>query len=362
MVALGMMALEHTPVFGICGFSGAGKTTLILELVRRLRARGLATLVIKHDAHGLTIDRPGKDSQRFFAAGADIIARDQEQSFARLHRDDSEDLADLVARAQRDYDVILVEGHKTTPLPRKLWLRRHVRDRVPRACLPVDLDLRRDQDRITAAWAWIEQALEHVHRAAPTLTGILIGGGSTRMGRSKQLLSYGGRTWLARIVAAAKPVTNGVVLLGSGQVPRSCALLPRLPDAPGLAGPLAGMCAALRWRPDARWIFLACDSPRVTSDALNWLKNQSRPGIWAVQPRLSPGDPPEPLPGWYDFRAAPALASARGPSWLARHPRTATPVLPGQFTNAWLNCNTPADARRLDAMPASHRRTTIKRA
>jgi molybdopterin-guanine dinucleotide biosynthesis protein MobB len=365
-----MKDFEHVPVFGICGYSGAGKTTLILEIVRRLRARGLATLVIKHDTHGLTIDRPGKDSQRFFAAGADVMARDEEQSFVRLHRlhrahlhlNDSEDLADLVHLAQRSYDVILVEGHKTTPLPHKLWLRRHARDRAPRACLPVDLDLRRDQDRVTAAWAWIEPALARIHRAAPTLAGILIGGASQRMGKSKHLLIDRGRTWLAHIVAAAMPVTDGVVLLGRGHVPRSCALLPRLPDAPGLAGPLAGMCAALRWRSDARWIFLACDSPRVTSDALRWLKAQARPGVWAVQPRLSASQSPDPLPGWYDFRAASALESARGPSWLAQHPRTATPVLPDELATAWLNCNTPADLRRLGARSAVTWGTTGKRA
>jgi hypothetical protein len=45
------------------------------------------------------------DSQRFFDAGADVIARDPEQSFLRLRRGDGEDLAELLARAQRDYDV-----------------------------------------------------------------------------------------------------------------------------------------------------------------------------------------------------------------------------------------------------------------
>lgn len=341
-----MTTLEHTPVFGICGYSGAGKTTLIVEIVRRLRSRGLATLVIKHDAHGLTIDRRGKDSQRFFDAGADVIARDPEQTFLRLRRDDREDLAELLARSQRDYDVILVEGHKTTPLPRKLWLRRHGRDRAPRICGPVDLDLRRDQDRVGATWAWIEQGLEDLHRSVPTTVGILIGGGSQRMGQSKHLLTFGGRSWLARIVAAARQVGEAVVLLGRGRVPRSCSSLLRLPDAPGLDGPLAGMCAALRWRPDAHWIFLACDSPLVTSEALRWLKNQARPGIWAVQARLCASKAPDPFPGWYDFRSATTLESARGPSWLARHRRTATPVLPAELRTAWRSCNTPAQAAR----------------
>ena len=107
------------------------------------------------------------------------------------------------------------------------------------------------------------------------------------------------------------------------------------------------MCAALRWRPEARWIFLACDSPLVTAQALRWLKDQSRPGIWAVQPCQSTEAIPEPLPGWYDLRATSLLESARGPSWLARHPRTATPVLPPEHATAWLNFNSPAEARRL---------------
>lgn len=341
-----MTAIEHAPVFGICGYSGAGKTTLIVEIVHRLRSRGLATLVIKHDSHSLTIDRRGKDSQRFFDAGADVIARDPVQTLLRSRQGDHEALPELVGRFQRDYDVILVEGHKTTSLPRKLWLRRNGRDRPPRSCGPVELDLRRDQDRVSAAWAWIEQGLEEIHRAVPTMVGILIGGSSRRMGQSKHLLSFRGRTWLAHIVTAARQLGDAVVLLGPGRVPRSCTSLLRLPDVPGLAGPLAGMCAALRWRPDTRWIFLACDSPLVTPDALRWLKAQARPGIWAIQARPSANKPPDPFPGWYDFRAASALASARGPSSLAQHPRTALPVLPSQLQNAWLNCNTPAEAAR----------------
>ena len=351
-----MTDLAHTPVFGICGFSGAGKTTLIIELVCRLRARGLATLVIKHDAHGLTIDRPGKDSDRFFAAGADVIARDPVQGFRRSHSGDSDALDVLLTKVRPDYDVILVEGHKTMPLPRKVWLRRHGRDRPPRACLPIALDLGRDDDRVAAAWTWIEQSLEHIHQTAPTLAGILVGGQSRRMGRSKQLLTYRGRTWLARIVAAARKVADGVVLLGSGSVPRSCSSLPRLPDADGKEGPLAGLCAALRWRPDARWIILACDSPLMTREALQWLKAQSRPGVWAVQPRRSARAVPEPFPGWYDFRAVALLESAHGPSWLSRHPRTATPVVPQEHMTTWLNFNSPGDARRLARMVTSHMR------
>jgi molybdopterin-guanine dinucleotide biosynthesis protein MobB len=342
-----MNALAHIPVFAICGYSGAGKTTLILELVRRLNSHHLRTVVIKHDTHGLAVDHPGKDTHRFFTAGADVIASDHAQSFCRRHDGDGCGLATLIPDLARDYDVILVEGHKTTPLPRKLWLRRHARDRAPRACGKISLDLGCDGNRVAAAWTFIERELATIHWAAPTLAGILIGGQSQRMGRAKHLLLYRGRTWLARIADAVAPVVDSVVLLGARAVPRSCRNLPILPDVPDISGPLAGMYAAFRWRPNVRWIFLSCDTPLVTTEALRWLMTQSRPGLIAVQPRLGRGSPPQPFPGWYDPRAARTLETARGPSWLAKDPRVYKPVAPRTTSHAWWNCNSPVDLRKL---------------
>jgi molybdopterin-guanine dinucleotide biosynthesis protein MobB len=343
-----MTELANLPVFGICGFGGAGKTTLLIDLIGRLRARGLGTLVIKHDAHTLEVDRPGKDSQRLFDAGAEVLARDQSQSFLRLHRNDQEDLTALVRAAVCTYDVVLVEGHKSTRLPHKIWLRRQPDDRPPPSCRPVEHDLGRDDDRGAVAWRWIDHALATIHRESPTLAGVLIGGQSRRMGQAKHLLKHRGRTWLGHIVAAAREAAESVVLLGPGRVPRAYADLPRLPDVPGLAGPVAGMCAAMRWAPNVRWIFLACDTPLLTGDALTWLKEQARPGIWTVQPRVSASGSPEPLPGWYDPRIRGALDEARGPSWLAQHPRAASPILPADLRTGWRNCNTKAAARRLE--------------
>lgn len=346
-----MSDLTHVPVFGVCGFSGAGKTTLLLALVKQLCARGLRTLVLKHDAHGLDVDRRGKDTQRLFDAGAEVLARDKTQSFLRLHRNDQEDLVSLVRASMPAYDVVLVEGHKSTPLPHKIWLRRNARDTPPPSCQPIACDLGRDDDRLAVALGWIEQTLARMHGEAPTFAGVLIGGQSRRMGRSKHLLEHRGRTWLDHIIAAAWDATDGVVLLGSGRVPAAHAGLPRLPDVPGLTGPVAGMCAAMRWNPTARWIFLACDTPLLTSEALIWLKQQAQPGLWTVQPRLSPNSLPEPLPGWYDHRIRADLERVRGPSRLAEHARATSPIVPAELRSSWLNCNTPAAAQRLAAKP-----------
>ena len=57
-------------VVGFAGFSGAGKTTLIEQVIAAFRARGLRVSVIKHAHHRFDIDRPGKDSYRHREAGA----------------------------------------------------------------------------------------------------------------------------------------------------------------------------------------------------------------------------------------------------------------------------------------------------
>ena len=340
-----MIDLAQLPVLGICGFSGAGKTTLLLDLVRLLARRGLRTLVIKHDAHGLDVDRRGKDTQRAFAAGADVLARDHTQSFTRSHDKDTEPLAWVLWRQSTNYDAILVEGHKSTPLPRRIWLRRDDNDGPPSNFPAVDLDLGRKVDRLALAWPLVERQIAEAYARTPVYAGILIGGRSTRMGCAKHLLRLRGQTWIEHIAMATAPLVAETVVLGSGMLPQSLGHLMRLPDAPDHQGPLAGIVAAMRWQPRARWLFAACDTPLLNHDALTWIVAQGCPGVWAVLPRRRAESPPEPFPGLYDFRALSALEDTHGPSHLAGHPAALTPTIPARLRAAWRNLNTPRAAK-----------------
>ena len=67
---IGVKSQNIPPVVCIVGFSGAGKTTVTVGLVRALKHQGLRAGTIKHDVHGFEIDRPGKDSWRYKQAGA----------------------------------------------------------------------------------------------------------------------------------------------------------------------------------------------------------------------------------------------------------------------------------------------------
>ena len=97
------------------GPSGSGKTTLIEKIVRRLEAeRRLA--VVKHDpSDKARFDREGKDSDRFFRAGADVAVLSPTRTTLFSHRPRSiEEIAGMFG----SFDLMLVEGLKTLPLPR----------------------------------------------------------------------------------------------------------------------------------------------------------------------------------------------------------------------------------------------------
>ncbi len=331
-------------VLGICGFSGAGKTTLIEAVLPELVRRGLAVAVVKHDVHRLEIDRPGKDSDRLFRAGADVFLHGRE-SFCRLHAGAGISMERELDLLGRHYDLVLVEGYKHTPLP-KVWLSGPDGDPPPASVAEVLAVWPRDDRRPQRLLALLDQRLAAAQRQTPVWGCILVGGKSRRMGRAKHLIPHAdGTSWVERLAGELAPLVEGIALCGTADIPPALHHLPRLPDPPGVTGPLAGILAACRWQPDTSWLVAACDLPHCDRQALAWLLGQRRPGVWGVIPSTGR---PEPLLAWYDFRATPLFEELAGtnefrPSRLAGHPRIATPEVPAPLCRAWRNCNTPAD-------------------
>jgi molybdopterin-guanine dinucleotide biosynthesis protein MobB len=99
--------------------SGTGKTTLLEKVIARLKDRGYRVGVIKHDAHHFDIDRPGKDSYRLTAAGADtmVISSPEKLALVKQHRA-SPPVEDLLAEFFTDVDIVLTEGFKSSSLPK----------------------------------------------------------------------------------------------------------------------------------------------------------------------------------------------------------------------------------------------------
>jgi molybdopterin-guanine dinucleotide biosynthesis protein A len=339
------------PVLAVCGFSGSGKTTLLEAAIPKLVERGLAVAVVKHDAHRFEVDKQGKDSDRLFRAGATVVLRGGEEQFER--RGGVISLEATLARLGHDHDLLLVEGHKDTPLT-KFWLNSAEQIDAPENVTNIVCSLAWDGDRLGAFMGHIDSWLPAAWDGRPLYYGLLIGGMSSRMGSPKQVRRFGGRE-LGEIAARALGVESDercVIALGAGVLPESLRSMARIPDSPGFAGPGAGLIAAHRWAPDAAWIVTACDHPWLRTEHIDWLAAQRQAGRWAVIPRQCDGYPC-PMLALYEPQALEALErqaltdmerNAR-PSALMELPRTLIVTPPPELADGWKNVNTPEELR-----------------
>ena len=101
-------------VFGLTGWSGSGKTTLLVQLVERLSALGISVSTVKHAHHAFDIDKPGKDSHRHRAAGAQEVMVASANRWALMHelRGVPEPSLDELIGHMTPVDLLLVEGFK----------------------------------------------------------------------------------------------------------------------------------------------------------------------------------------------------------------------------------------------------------
>jgi molybdopterin-guanine dinucleotide biosynthesis protein MobB len=323
---------------------------LLEAVIPVLCERGLSVAVVKHDAHGVELDRPGKDSDRLFQAGADVVLRGPNESAARWHPEAAPGLGSVLERLCADHDLVLVEGHKSTPLD-KIWLLGEGESEPPQGVPAIRRALAWHGERIEDAIEEITGVLDTAWNERQLCAGILIGGISARMGTPKQLLELDGRALIESVADVVRDAAATTLLLGAGPVPDVLDELPRLPDPPGVPGPMAGLVAALRWHPRAVWLIAACDQPKISREAVDWLLAHRRPGSWAVLPRPA-GGRVEPCLAIYEPQALglleSAIASGRfGPRALAEHPKVVCPEPPLGMADCWRSINTAEDLEAL---------------
>lgn len=101
-------------IAGIVGWHDSGKTTLVVELVAELTARGYRVSTVKHAHHVFDVDTPGKDSWKHRESGATEVMVGSSTRWALMHElrgDDEPSTRELVARMS-PVDLVLVEGFK----------------------------------------------------------------------------------------------------------------------------------------------------------------------------------------------------------------------------------------------------------
>jgi molybdopterin-guanine dinucleotide biosynthesis protein B len=98
------------------GPSNSGKTTLIIKISAMLQKEGLKVAIIKHDPCDKAIfDKEGKDSYKFSQTGSEVAVVSPNRT--TLFKKETSTIEDIVSMFS-EFDILLVEGLKTLPLPR----------------------------------------------------------------------------------------------------------------------------------------------------------------------------------------------------------------------------------------------------
>ena len=107
-------------IFGLAGWSGSGKTTVMVRLLPELSGRGLTVSTIKHTHHSFDIDKPGKDSYEHRRAGAREVMVASSRRWALMHElgDTPEPPPDELIARMEPVDLVIIEGFKSYPHPK----------------------------------------------------------------------------------------------------------------------------------------------------------------------------------------------------------------------------------------------------
>ena len=97
------------------GPSGSGKTTLV-EQIAKILIEDLKVAIIKNDPKDKAVfDIEGKDSDKFSKTGAEVVVTSPTRTTYFSKREKTlDDIVEMI----NDFDILLVEGLKTLPLPR----------------------------------------------------------------------------------------------------------------------------------------------------------------------------------------------------------------------------------------------------
>lgn len=180
---------------------------------------------------------------------------------------------------------------------------------------------------------------------------VLVGGGSTRMGRNKALLPVGGVPLIERVLAALRPLATDILLITNDPATYAHLNLPCVPDEQPGYGPLMGLYSGLKAARHEAALLVACDMPFLNTALLARLV-ELLPGYDLVIPRT--GEGLHPLHACYRRSTClPAVATAIAAGerrMIAFHPQVRVREVgedelavfdPAGL--ALLNVNTPAD-------------------
>ena len=371
-----------TPSLAFCGYSGSGKTELLLHCLKLLKARGFSPAVLKSSSE-VHVAIASKDSQRFFDEGAVGVGFvDPAQVLLHLPGRDffqrSVD-SEVQLRRQVSFDILLLEGGKQSSGWKVVCLH-------PSQGIPV-----LDNSSVLALWAGVPgskkpamadqltipcfgpgeeiKLLDHCLEKLRTMgrqqtlkAAVLVGGQSSRMGHPKAWMQIRGHPMGLKLAHLLEELLGvGRVVFGGSLPPipadwsfsnhQELERYAVIPDRVQGFGPWGGLLGLWESEPNTTWLVVGCDYPRLHLEALEWLLSKRDPLRLATLARHQIG-PLETMIGIYEpgFRYLLEAAWLDGGKQINRRMQQ-WPLqilnVPKHLEVCWQGINTPADLEQL---------------
>ena len=113
------MNSEDVILVSIVGKQNAGKTTLIRELIPKLKERGYRVGTLKYNIREFEIDHEGKDTYKYYHSGADTVALSSQEEVAVVKKvKSSPQINEIIKNFFNDMNIVLVEGYREEGLPK----------------------------------------------------------------------------------------------------------------------------------------------------------------------------------------------------------------------------------------------------
>lgn len=114
-----MSSRLSVPIVSVIGVKNSGKTTLIERLVSTFEKDGYRVGVMKYALREFQVDHEGKDTYRFYHAGAYAVGITSHDKMAVIKRVESPPPLDKILETHfSDADIVLLEGYRGCDCPR----------------------------------------------------------------------------------------------------------------------------------------------------------------------------------------------------------------------------------------------------
>jgi molybdenum cofactor guanylyltransferase len=355
----------HPYEIGFCGYSNAGKTTLVTKLIKKLSQK-YSIGYVKHDAHKFTMDHEGKDTDKAWKSNASQVFISDLNHSALISS------APLDSFRQKtnfiNCDMTFIEGYKKSSLDKIILIDKDKKILKDISNKEIDgilafvgeekefigsnLSLPYFQrDDLEGISLFVEEYFLNKVKEVPLYGLVLAGGYSKRMQQDKALLTYNGKAQVEHCLDLLSEQCKKVfVSKREEQDFGDNSELPIIKDRFLDFGPMSGILSAMISNPHAAWMVIACDLPLITKEVLGNLIENRDPFKMATAYMNLEKTFPEPLCAIYEpkmvFNLFNSLALGKKCPKKILH-NSLIKQVPLPFENALMNVNTPQEYDQL---------------